>query len=93
MEAGLPLLSVPKKLRRMKMAADTAAEAAAFEAFANVHRATAWVEVLAAKGKRRATQIGIRKAGWRDSRYRRRSAEFFVSGSQLPDTCYRFMRS
>jgi len=44
-EACLPLLSIPKELRRMKEATDTAK----FEAFANAHRAAVWDEVLAAK--------------------------------------------
>jgi hypothetical protein len=42
-EARLPLLSIPKELRRMKEAADTAE----FEAFADVHRGAVWDEVLA----------------------------------------------
>jgi hypothetical protein len=41
-EACLPLLSIPKELRRMKEADD----AAAFEAFANSHRGAVWDEVL-----------------------------------------------
>jgi|SRR6516162_717363 len=44
-EACLPLLSIPKELRRMK----EAAIAAKFEAFANVHGAAVWNEVLATK--------------------------------------------
>jgi hypothetical protein len=44
-EACLPLLSIPKELRRMKEAAD----AAAFEAFADAHRTAVWDAVLAAK--------------------------------------------
>jgi hypothetical protein len=48
-EACLPLLSIPKELRRMKEAAD----AAAFEAFANVHRAAVWDEVLMTKREAR----------------------------------------
>jgi hypothetical protein len=42
-EARLPLLSIPKELRRMKKAAD----AMAFEEFADRHRQSAWEEVLA----------------------------------------------
>jgi hypothetical protein len=42
-EAGLPLLSVPQELRRMKQATD----AMAFEEFAAVHRQAIWEEVLA----------------------------------------------
>jgi hypothetical protein len=41
-EACLPLLSIPKELRRMK----EAAIAAKFEAFANSHRGAVWNEVL-----------------------------------------------
>jgi hypothetical protein len=44
-EARLPLLSIPKELRRMK----EATVAAKFEVFADAHRATVWDEVLAAK--------------------------------------------
>ena len=42
-EAGLPLLSIPKELRRMKMVED----AAAFEEFADLRRQAVWNEVLA----------------------------------------------
>jgi hypothetical protein len=42
-EAGLPLLSVPQELRRMKHVTD----AMAFEEFADRHRQTVWEEVLA----------------------------------------------
>jgi hypothetical protein len=48
-EACLPLLSIPKELRRMKEAAD----AAKFETFANAHRAAVWDEVLATKREAR----------------------------------------
>jgi hypothetical protein len=41
-EAGLPLLSVPKELRRMKMVED----AMAFEQFADRHAESVWEEVL-----------------------------------------------
>jgi hypothetical protein len=41
-EAGLPLLSVPQELRRMKEVAD----AMAFEEFAGRHRQAVWEEVL-----------------------------------------------
>jgi hypothetical protein len=41
-EAGLPLLSLPKELRRMKQATD----AMAFEEFAERHRQAVWNEVL-----------------------------------------------
>jgi hypothetical protein len=44
-EACLPLLSIPKELRRMKETDD----AAAFETFAAVHRGAVWDEVLAVK--------------------------------------------
>jgi hypothetical protein len=42
-EAGLPLLSIPKELRRMKEAED----AANFEAFAAAYRSAVWDEILA----------------------------------------------
>jgi hypothetical protein len=49
-EAGLPLLSIPTELRRMKQVTD----AMAFEEFADRHRQAVWEEVLgpmrAAKG-------------------------------------------
>ena len=41
-EAGLPLLSVARELRKMKQTAD----AAAFEEFADRHRQAVWEEVL-----------------------------------------------
>jgi hypothetical protein len=41
-EAGLPLLSIPRELRRMKEVADEAA----FEQFADRHRQAVWEEVL-----------------------------------------------
>ena len=41
-EAGLPLLSIAKELRRMK----TAEDQAEFEAFAAVHQSAVWDEVL-----------------------------------------------
>jgi hypothetical protein len=47
-EACLPLLSIPKELRRMKMVDD----AAAFEAFADANRGAVWDEVLATKRAR-----------------------------------------
>jgi hypothetical protein len=48
-EAGLPLVSIAKELRRMKKAE----EEAEFEAFAVVHRRAVWDEVLAPERKRR----------------------------------------
>lgn len=48
-EAGLPLLSIPTELRRMKNTAD----AAKFEAFAEVHRKAVCDEVLAPERKKR----------------------------------------
>ena len=42
-EAGLPLLSIPRELRRMKKVTD----AMAFEEFADRHRQAVWEEVLA----------------------------------------------
>jgi hypothetical protein len=62
MEAKLPLLSITKELRRMKQEADKAAEAAAFETFANTHRARVWEDVMAA---RRKSDGGNRRVtGW-----------------------------
>jgi hypothetical protein len=48
-EAGLPLLSIAKELRRMKRAEDEAE----FEAFAAVHQKAVWKEVLVPERKRR----------------------------------------
>ena len=48
-EAGLPLLSITKEIRRMKEVAD----AADFEAFAAIHRSAVWDEVLAPVRKAR----------------------------------------
>jgi hypothetical protein len=48
-EAGLPLLSIPKELPRMK----TAEQQANFEAFAAVHGRAAWDEVLSPERKKR----------------------------------------
>lgn len=48
-EAGLPLLSVARELRRMKNAAD----AAEFEVFAARHRTAVWDEVLVPERDRR----------------------------------------
>ena len=42
-EAGLPLPSIPRELRRMKDAADTTE----FETFADAHRSAIWEEALA----------------------------------------------
>jgi len=57
-EAGLPLLSIPKELRRMKQVTD----AMAFEEFADRHRQTVWEEVL---GPMRQTR---REPNWRPTR-------------------------
>jgi hypothetical protein len=57
-EAGLPLLSIPTELRRMKQAAD----AMAFEEFADRHRQALWEEVLEPV---RATK---RDPSWRPTR-------------------------
>jgi hypothetical protein len=58
-EACLPLLSIPKELRRMKEVAD----AAKFEAFADDHRTAVWNEILATK--REATgEPNWRPSGW-----------------------------
>ena len=48
-EAGLPLLSMPRELRRMKQAADEVE----FETFAAVHSAAVWDEVLAPERNKR----------------------------------------
>jgi hypothetical protein len=48
-EACLPLLSIPKELRRMK----EATIAAKFETFANSHRGAVWDEVLATEREAR----------------------------------------
>src|SRR6516165_3011739 len=58
-EACLPLLSIPKELRRMKEADD----AGAFEAFANAHRGAVWDEVLATKRETRG-EPNWRPSGW-----------------------------
>jgi hypothetical protein len=60
-EAGLPLLSIPKELRRMKNAYD----AAEFEAFASEHSAAVCDEVLQAERNRRG-QLDWRPTGWMD---------------------------
>ena len=60
-EACLPLLSIPKELRRMK----EATVAAKFEAFANAHRATVWDEVLATKREERG-EPNWHPSGWMD---------------------------
>jgi hypothetical protein len=54
-EAGLPLLSITKELRRMKRATD----AAEFEAFAEVHSRAVWDEVLSPEREQRG------QADWR----------------------------
>ena len=58
-EACLPLLSIPKELRRMKEADDEAT----FEAFANAHRTAVWDEVLATKREARG-EPNWHPAGW-----------------------------
>jgi hypothetical protein len=58
-EACLPLLSIPKELRRMKEADD----AAAFEAFADANLGAVWDEVLAAKRQGRG-EPNWRPSGW-----------------------------
>jgi hypothetical protein len=58
-EACLPLLWIPKELRRMKEAADTAK----FEAFADVHRAAVWDEVLATRREARG-EPNWHPSGW-----------------------------
>jgi hypothetical protein len=58
-EAGLPLLSLPKELRRLKKAEDQAE----FEAFAAVHGGAVWDEVLAPERKTRG------QPDWRPSSF------------------------
>jgi hypothetical protein len=58
-EACLPLLSIPKELRRMKEAAD----AAAFEAFADANRGAVWDEVLTTKREARCER-NWHPSGW-----------------------------
>jgi hypothetical protein len=58
-EACLPLLSISKELRRMKEAAD----AAKFEAFADVHRGAVWDELLATKREARG-EPNWHPSGW-----------------------------
>jgi hypothetical protein len=58
-EAGLPLLSIAKELRRMK----TAEDRAEFEAFADVHRKAVWDAVLSPERKRRG------QPDWRPSSF------------------------
>jgi hypothetical protein len=58
-EARLPLLSIPKELRRMKEADD----AAAFEAFADVHRGAVWDEVLTTRRQGRC-EPNWHPSGW-----------------------------
>jgi hypothetical protein len=57
-EAGLPLLSIPRELRRMKMVED----AAEFEEFADLHRQAVLEEVLAPVREARG------EPNWRPSR-------------------------
>jgi hypothetical protein len=56
-QAGLPILSNPKELRKMKKVDD----AAEFDEFADRHRQAVWDEVLgpARRGKPRGTHIGF----------------------------------
>jgi len=63
-EACLPLLSIPKELRRMKMVADVEA----FEAFADNHRDAVWDEMLATKGQGRG-EPNWRPSGWIRQRF------------------------
>jgi hypothetical protein len=58
-EAGLPLLSIAKELRRMK----TAEEEAKFEMFAAIHRKAVWGKVLVSERKRR------RQPNWKPSSF------------------------
>ena len=61
-EACLPLLSIPKELRRMK----EAAVAAKFEAFANAHRGAVWEEVLAPRRQARGDP-NWHPSGWMEA--------------------------
>jgi hypothetical protein len=76
-EAGLPLLSVARELRRMKQAAD----ATAFEQFADLHGQAVWDEVLGRCGKPGENRIGGLSVGWKDWPFKHRSARFFENGS------------
>jgi hypothetical protein len=58
-EAGLPLLSIPRELRRMKMVED----AMAFEAFADRYGESVWEEVLAPVREARG------EPNWRPTRW------------------------
>jgi hypothetical protein len=58
-DAGLPLLSIAKELRRMK----TAEDQVEFEAFAAVHQRAVWDEVLLPECKRRG------QPNWRPSSF------------------------
>jgi hypothetical protein len=58
-EAGLPLLSIPKELRKMKEAAD----GAEFEAFAAVHKRAVWDEVL------RPVRVAKGDSNWRPTSF------------------------
>jgi hypothetical protein len=58
-EAGLPLLSIPKELRRMKEISD----AMAFEDFADQHRQAVWDEVLA------PVRVAKGEPNWRPTRF------------------------
>ena len=58
-EACLPLLSIPKELRRMKMVDD----AAEFEMFAAINRQSVWEEVLAPMREAKG-QPNWRPTGW-----------------------------
>ena len=77
-EAGLPLLSIPKELRRLKQVTD----AMAFEDFADRHRQTVWEEVLASVRETRG------EPNWYPSRFvdgiyiNRVSEKFFENGSR-----------
>jgi hypothetical protein len=58
-EACLPLLSIPKELRRMKEVSD----AAKFEAIADAHRSAVWDEVLTIKRQARGEK-NWHPSGW-----------------------------
>jgi hypothetical protein len=77
-EAGLPLLSVPQELRRMKQVTD----AMAFEDFADRRRQAFWNEVLGgARNQRRAELVSEPFPG-RSAISIAVSAEFFGNGSR-----------
>jgi hypothetical protein len=79
-EAGLPLLSIPRELRRMKQAAD----AVEFEEFAAMHRQAVWDEVLAPGREARGEDWRPQGLMQGNSRFKRKSAISCGSGFAPP---------